>query len=123
MRTIIVFTALSLFGIYAHAAGQVENARNANQKAERITGVDLQTYDCFLRSIDARAGKCELIFTKEDQDLKFLASPEVAAVYANPSKYAHPPYFNLTITVSGQEVLRIEDKDGERISNKIDFSR
>lgn len=102
---------------------QLDTAKAAVAVAKKITGADLKSYNCLVTSIDASEGKCQLKFEKNGQSIDLLASPEVAAIYANPTKYAKAPFSNLTLTVSGNEVLQIDDGAGERVSKKIDYSR
>lgn len=112
-----------LFGaVFAHAS-QIEKAKAAVAASTKIESVSLKSYNCFILSLDATQGKCTMVFEKDGKEIQFLASPEVAALYANPTKYAQVPFSPLNITVSSNEVLKIEDASGNEISKKIDYSR
>lgn len=116
--------AVLLTSISASAQlAQLAKAKKMQASAKKISGVELTSYNCFIMVMDLTAGKCQMTFEKGGQHLDLIASPEVAAIYANPTKYAQAPFPDLTITVAGKEVLRIEDATGERISEKIDYSR
>lgn len=124
MKTKISLMILSMaLSTAALAESQLDKAKRVNASAQKISGVDLTTYNCLITAISATKGKCQLTFVSNGKAAIFLASAEVAAIYAVSTKYAQAPRSDLTILVSSNEVLRIEDAAGETISKKIDYTK
>lgn len=121
----VVTTFALLFPFYGYAKSMLDLQKKALVTSTRIEGLSLESYDCSIAILSSK-GKCWIAFVDKGQKImNFLASPEVAAVYAMPSKYVRVPFSNLNITVTTDtnEVLRIDDASGTRISGKIDYSR